>query len=256
MRKKIVAGNWKMNKSFDEADLLLEEIVAELEAEDLQKATVVICPSALYLEMAYDISGNSYKTGAQNLNENESGAYTGEVSAAMLASIGVEYVIVGHSERRAYFKETDELLKSKVLQALKHGLVPIYCCGEVLDEREQNSHFDVVKKQLEIALFDLPAEEFAKVVIAYEPVWAIGTGKTASPVQAQEMHAYIRSLIALKYGNQIAQSTTILYGGSCNEKNAAELFKNPDVDGGLIGGASLKAESFLLIAKALSKYAS
>lgn len=252
MRKKIVAGNWKMNQNFKEAEVLMDEIAIELEVEDLQKADVVICPPAIYLEMALDVSASTFITGAQNLSEHESGAYTGEISAAMLVSMGASYVIVGHSERRAYFGETDEILKAKVLQALKHGLTPIYCCGEVLDEREQNTHFDVVKKQLEIALFDLSVEEFAKVVIAYEPVWAIGTGKTASPAQAQEMHAYIRGLIAEKYGNQTAGETTIIYGGSCNEKNASDLFSQPDVDGGLIGSASLKTESFVGIIRAIS----
>lgn len=252
MRKKIIAGNWKMNKTFNEAEMLLEEI-AELLTEDLlSKATVVVCPPSLYLELADDIAAeNGFYTGAQNTSDKESGAYTGEISAAMIKSTGADYVIIGHSERRTYYHETDELLKEKVLQTLKHELTPVFCCGEVLDQRNQGIHFDVVKKQLEIALFDLSSEEFSKIVIAYEPVWAIGTGVNATPAQAQEMHTYIRKLIAERYNKEIADKTTILYGGSCNEKNAPELFSQPDVDGGLIGGASLKAESFIGIIKAI-----
>jgi triosephosphate isomerase len=256
MRTKIVAGNWKMNKTFDEADELLQNIGEMIGKKPLHNVSLVVCPPAVYLEMATDLAEEyNFYVGAQNISEHESGAYTGELSAAMISSIGVDFTIIGHSERRSYFGENDELLKTKVLQAIKHELISIFCCGEVIEERNQNIHFDVVKRQLEISLFDLSAEDFKKVIIAYEPVWAIGTGLTATPEQAQEMHAYIRGLIASKYGNEIAQSTCILYGGSCNEKNAAELFANPDVDGGLIGGASLKAESFLQIAKALSQQA-
>ena len=252
MRKKIVAGNWKMNKTFSEAEMLLEEIAELLTDDLLSKATVVVCPPSLYLELADDIAAeNGFYTGAQNMSDKESGAYTGEISAAMIKSIGVDYVIIGHSERRTYYHETDELLKEKVLQTLKHELTPVFCCGEVLDQRNQSIHFDVVKKQLEIALFDLSPEEFSKIVISYEPVWAIGTGVNATPAQAQEMHTYIRKLIADRYNKEIADETTILYGGSCNEKNAPELFSQPDVDGGLIGGASLKAESFIGIIKAI-----
>lgn len=253
MRTKIVAGNWKMNLDFHDAEELLAGISEKLEGEDLPDVTVVICPPAVYLEMANDFAEEGgFYTGAQNLSDKESGAYTGEISAAMIQSVGAAFAIVGHSERRAYFSETDELLKAKILQAIKHDLVPIFCCGEVLEERNKAVHFDVVKKQLDIALFDLSEEDFGSVVIAYEPVWAIGTGVTASPEQAQEMHAYIRKLVAEKYGQEVADETTILYGGSCNEKNAAELFSQPDVDGGLIGGASLKAESFIGIIKAFN----
>ncbi|MBE0662083.1 MAG: triose-phosphate isomerase [Bacteroidales bacterium] len=253
MRTKIVAGNWKMNLEFNEAEELLTGISEQLEAEGLPDVTVVICPPAVYLEMANDFAEDGgFYTGSQNLSDKASGAYTGEISAAMIQSVGADFVIVGHSERRAYFNETDELLKAKVLQAIKHDLVPIFCCGEVLEERNKGSHFDVVKRQLDIALFDLSEEDFGSLVIAYEPVWAIGTGVTASPEQAQEMHAYIRKLVAEKYGLEVAEETTILYGGSCNEKNAAELFSQADVDGGLIGGASLKAESFIGIIKAFN----
>jgi triosephosphate isomerase (TIM) len=253
MRTKIVAGNWKMNKTFHEAEELLADITDLLQEDGLPDVTVVVCPPSVYLEMAYDFAEEAgFYTGAQNLSDKDSGAYTGEISAPMIHSLGASFAIVGHSERRTYFNEIDQLLKNKVLQALKHDLVPIFCCGEVLDERNRDIHFEVVKKQLQIALFDLPKEDFVNVVIAYEPVWAIGTGATALPEQAQEMHEFIRKLIAEKYGEEIAANTTILYGGSCNEKNASELFSQPDVDGGLIGGASLKADSFIGIIKAMS----
>lgn len=251
MRTKIVAGNWKMNHEFHEAEELLAGISEQLDGDDLPDVTVVICPPAVYLEMAYDFAEEGgFYTGAQNLSDQDKGAYTGEIAAKMIRSVGADFVIVGHSERRAYFNENDELLKAKVHQAIRHDLVPIFCCGEVLDERKQGDHFDVVKRQMETALFDLPEDDFGNVVIAYEPVWAIGTGVTASPEQAQEMHAYIRKLIAEKYGQEVADETTILYGGSCNEENAGELFSQADVDGGLIGGASLKADSFIGIIKA------
>ena len=240
-----------MNLDFEQAEELLAGIAEQLNGEGLPDVTVVVCPPAVYLEMAYDFADEGgFYTGAQNLSDKESGAFTGEISASMILSVGADFVIVGHSERRAFYHETDELLKTKVQQALKHDLVPIFCCGERIDERNSNSHFDVVKKQIQTALFDLPENEIENVVIAYEPVWAIGTGLTATPAQAQEMHAYIRSLLAEKYGRELADTTTILYGGSCNEKNAAELFAQPDVDGGLIGGASLKVESFMGIIKA------
>ena len=185
--------------------------------------------------------------GAQNSHQEEKGAFTGEVSAAMISSAGAAYTLVGHSERRSYFNEGDDLLAQKVKKLLEHGIRPMFCCGELLPEREKNIHFEVVKNQLEKGLFWLDSASFLDVVIAYEPVWAIGTGVTATSDQAQEMHAYIRQLIAERYGQDIAVATSILYGGSCNAGNAAELFANPDVDGGLIGGASLKAEDFLKI---------
>ena len=182
--------------------------------------------------------------GAENCADKVSGAYTGEVSAEMVASTGAKYVILGHSERRAYYHETPEILKTKVELALANGLTPIFCIGEVLEEREAGKHFEVVDAQIKGSLFDLSAEDFAKIVLAYEPVWAIGTGKTATPEQAQEIHAHIRSLVAAKYGQEVAENTSILYGGSCKPSNAKELFANPDVDGGLIGGAALKVVDF------------
>lgn len=241
-----------MNKSFSEADDLISGIMDKLEEVTLDTNTqMIICPPFPYLEMASDYSDESYfAVGAQNVSDQESGAYTGEVSASMLESMELDYCIVGHSERRAYYHETDEIVARKVDQLLKHNIRPIVCCGEVLDEREANKQFDVVKKQITDGLFHLTAEQFSDIIIAYEPVWAIGTGKTATPEQAQEMHAFIRSLIAEKYGKEVADETSILYGGSCKPSNAKELFANPDVDGGLIGGASLKAEDFIGIATA------
>jgi len=252
MRKHIVAGNWKMNKTFEEADDLINDIMDKLEGLTLDRNTeVVICPPFPYLEMASEYGDESYfAVGAQDVSEQDSGAYTGEVSAAMLESLQLTYCIVGHSERRAYHHETDEIVARKVDQLLKYNLRPIVCCGEVLQEREEGRQFDVVKKQITDGLFHLSAEQFANIVIAYEPVWAIGTGKTATPEQAQEIHAFIRGLIAEKYGKEVADETSILYGGSCKPSNAKELFANPDVDGGLIGGASLKADDFIAIATA------
>jgi len=250
MRKKIVAGNWKMNKTFGEAEDLLFDIADQLKESRPENVEVVVCPPAIYLELATDIAvENEFGCGAQNMSEFESGAYTGEISAAMIRSAGAGYVIIGHSERRTYFGEKDNILALKISLALKHELVPIYCCGEVLAEREAESHFDVVKNQISQALFHLSAEEFGKLIIAYEPVWAIGTGRTASPEQAQEMHAFIRKVLAAKFGAEHADNTTILYGGSCNAANARELFSNPDVDGGLIGGAALKADDFVKIVR-------
>jgi triosephosphate isomerase len=248
MRKQIVAGNWKMNKRFDEAEELIGAIASKMEHKEL-KCEVLVCPPALYLEMASDYADESnFFVGAQNVSEHESGAYTGEISAGMLDSVDVDFCIVGHSERRKYFGEDNYLLANKVNRLLDHDIYPIYCCGEQLEEREKNIHFDIVEQQIKEGLFHLSEDEFSNIVIAYEPVWAIGTGKTASPEQAQEMHAFIRKVIAGKYGDEAAENTTILYGGSCNAGNAQELFSQPDVDGGLIGGASLKAEDFLKIA--------
>jgi triosephosphate isomerase len=247
MRKNIVAGNWKMNLTFQQADELIDDLANGLD-EDKIKCEVVVCPPAVYLEIATDYADVcKLKAGAQNVSQYEKGAFTGEISAEMLASMDVEYCIIGHSERRKYFGETNEQIALKTDRLLDHGIKPIFCCGEVLEEREQNKQFDVVKTQIEESLFHLNEDEFSNIVIAYEPVWAIGTGKTASPQQAQEMHAFIRSLIAEKYGNETAENTSILYGGSCNASNAKELFANPDVDGGLIGGASLKKDEFLKI---------
>ncbi|MFZ4401812.1 MAG: triose-phosphate isomerase [Bacteroidales bacterium] len=248
MRRKIVAGNWKMNKTFQEADELINEIIEGLEEANNKNVNVVLCPPFTFMEMTTDYSHESdYAVGAQNVSCFDNGAYTGEVSAKMLHSMGVEYCIIGHSERRKYFTESDIELTQKAELLLKNDILPIFCCGELLPEREAVKHFDIVKQQLENALFGLDPLDFAKIIVAYEPVWAIGTGLTATSEQAQEMHAYIRSLISEKYGKEIAKNTSILYGGSCNALNAKELFANPDVDGGLIGGASLKAEDFLKI---------
>ncbi len=241
-----------MNKTFGEADDLLNDIMTKLESTSLDANTqLIVCPPFPYLEMTSDYSDDSYfMVGAQNVSDQEVGAYTGEVSAAMLESLEIDYCIVGHSERRAYYHETNEIVARKVDQLLKHGLKPIVCCGEVLEEREANKQFEVVKQQITEGLFHLTPEQFGEIIVAYEPVWAIGTGKTATPEQAQEMHAFIRSLIAEKYGNEVAEETSILYGGSCKPSNAKELFANKDVDGGLIGGASLKADDFIGIATA------
>ena len=248
MRTKIVAGNWKMNKNFQEAEELIGEIASGMENKDL-KCEVVICPPALYLEMASDFADESnFFVGAQNVSDHESGAYTGEIAAEMLDSVDAEFCIVGHSERRKYFDEDNYLLANKVNRLLDNDIIPIYCCGELLEQREKNIHFEIVKQQLKEGLFHLSEDEFSNIVVAYEPVWAIGTGVTASPEQAQEMHAYIRKLITEKYGDETAENCTLLYGGSCNATNAKELFSQVDVDGGLIGGASLKADDFLKIA--------
>ena len=237
-----------MNKTFSQAETLITEIADALDDVDLKDAEVVLCPPALYLEMTTDVAFESnFKVGAQNIYPEDSGAFTGEISPLMLKELNVNYCIIGHSERRKYFHESNEFLQRKVDSLLKHGVSPIFCCGEVLPEREAGQHFSVVKKQLEESLFHLPVEAFLNVVIAYEPVWAIGTGVTATKEQAQEMHAFIRGLIAVKFDGATASDTSILYGGSCNGKNARELFAQPDVDGGLIGGASLKADEFLQI---------
>jgi len=252
MRNKVVIGNWKMNQNFSEAEELAIDIAEGIEDLNL-KTEEILCPPFPYLEMLTDLAEESpIGVGAQNCSEHENGAYTGEVSAAMVASTGAKYVILGHSERRAYYGETDAILKEKILLALANGLTPIFCVGEVLAEREANKQDEIVKSQIENALFNLPAEEFSKIVIAYEPVWAIGTGKTATSEQAQEMHAFIRKVLTAKYGEKIAGETSILYGGSCNAGNAKELFVNPDVDGGLIGGASLGVDKFMPIIEAFN----
>ncbi|HEX6224294.1 MAG TPA: triose-phosphate isomerase [Chryseolinea sp.] len=252
MRKKIVAGNWKMNKTLDEASMLASELKGMIEDEVKGNTIVILCTPSLFLLPTKNILGNNNKifVGAQNCSEHESGAYTGEISAAMLKSANIPYVILGHSERRQYFGETGGLLAKKVDIALKHNLTPIFCCGEPLEVRESNGHEALVKKQVEESLFHLDAERVQKVVIAYEPVWAIGTGKTASAQQAQDMHAVIRKHLSSKYGNAVAESISILYGGSVNAGNAKELFACADVDGGLVGGASLKSREFTEIAKA------
>ena len=239
-----------MNNTFDESDELISNIVDALEEVTLDRNTrVVICPPFPYLEMATDYAKDSYfMVGAQDVSTEEKGAFTGEVSAAMLASMEVDYCIVGHSERRQYHHECNLMVAKKVDRLLEKEIRPIVCCGERLEEREANKQFDVVKQQIEEGLFHLTAEQFKQLVIAYEPVWAIGTGKTATPDQAQEIHAFIRNLIAEKYGKKLADEISILYGGSCKPSNAKEIFSKPDVDGGLIGGACLKAEDFMAIA--------
>ncbi len=250
MRSKIVAGNWKMNQTFQNADELLYQIGEGMEKDFPQDVELVICPPFVYLELATDFAQEiEFKIGAQNVSQFDGGAYTGEISAEMLSSMDLDYCIVGHSERRKYFGESAEVLTQKVNQLLEYGVQPIFCVGEQLEDREAGKHFDIIKSQLQEALFGLSQSEFANIVLAYEPVWAIGTGKTASPEQAQEIHAFIRSLVAAKYGEDQAQETSILYGGSCNAKNAKELFAQTDVDGGLIGGAALKADDFISIAK-------
>lgn len=243
----IVAGNWKMNVHFSEAEDLIVEIADNLEDKSA-KVEVIVCPPYLYIEMATDIEQESnIFIGAQNMSQFEDGAYTGEISAAMLQSLGVRFCIIGHSERRKYFHENDEVLFEKLKLASKYDIMPIFCIGELLEERNQGKQFEVVKSQLENTAFKLSKDDFEKITFAYEPVWAIGTGVTATKEQAQEMHAFIRKLIDEKYGSSIADECFILYGGSCNSSNAYELFSQPDVDGGLIGGASLNAEEFLNI---------
>jgi triosephosphate isomerase (TIM) len=243
MRKKIVAGNWKMNLNLQEGIALAKELNAALKA-DKPNCGVVICTPFIHLaSVAPVIDSKLIGLGAENCADKEQGAYTGEVSAAMVKSTGAQYVILGHSERRAYYHETVETLSEKVKLALANGLKVIFCIGEVLAEREANKQNEVVKAQL-ASVFSLSAEEFSNIILAYEPVWAIGTGKTATPAQAEEIHAYIRSLIAENYNSTVAEDTSILYGGSCKPSNAKELFANADVDGGLIGGAALKADSF------------
>jgi triosephosphate isomerase (TIM) len=251
MRQKIVAGNWKMNKTLEEANSLASEIKGMVADEVRGDAKIIFCTPAPYLLPIKNLLGNGARisVGAQNCSEHESGAYTGEVSAAMLKSMGIPYVILGHSERRQYFGEDGKLLAKKVDIALKHGLIPIFCCGESLDVRESNGHEALVKKQVEESLFHLDESAIKKVVIAYEPVWAIGTGKTATSQQAQDMHVVIRKHLAGKYGTATANEISILYGGSVNAANAKELFSCADVDGGLVGGASLKSREFTEIIK-------
>jgi triosephosphate isomerase (TIM) len=248
MRKKIVAGNWKMNTNLQEGIALAKE-VEQLVQQHPSDVVVMIAPPLTHLtEVKKQL--NKVALGAQNCATELSGAYTGEVAVTMLASAGVSYVIVGHSERRSYYGETNAIVGKKVVQALNHKLIPVFCCGEVLKERESNIHFKVIKEQIEEGLFQLSAEDMSKVVIAYEPVWAIGTGVNATSEQAQEIHRYIRGLVSEKYGQLLSYEVSILYGGSCKPSNAGELFANPDVDGGLIGGASLKAADFMGIIQA------
>ena len=244
MRKNIVAGSWKMNKTLQEGLELAKGLDAALKGKKLNCDVIIGTPFIHLASVAAAIDTKVIAVSAENCADKESGAFTGEVSAAMVKSTGAEYVILGHSERREYYHETPEILKEKVLLALKNGLKVIFCIGESLAEREANKQNAVVKAELEGSVFNLSAEDFAKITIAYEPIWAIGTGKTATADQAEEIHAYIRSCVADKYGKEVAENTSILYGGSCKASNAPELFAKPDIDGGLIGGASLKVEDF------------
>lgn len=249
-RKNIVAGNWKMNKNYEEGRSLARDIVAKLQPSDT--IAILGVPYIHLKGVSHIISDiNNLCLAAQNCHQEDGGAYTGEISVNMLKSVGCDYVILGHSERRAYFQESDELIAAKVEKVLSAGLIPIFCCGEQLPVREAGDHEKLVAQQVKEGLFGLSEEDFAKVVIAYEPVWAIGTGVTASPEQAQEMHAFIRSLVADKYSAEIADATSILYGGSVKPANAKELFSQADVDGGLVGGASLKGADFLAIISAM-----
>ena len=251
MRKNIVAGNWKMNTTVQEGISLAQEVNGLLKNMKANCDVVICVPFTHLVPVNGVIDQNIVGLGAENCADKVKGAFTGEVSAQMVASTGANYVILGHSERRQYYGETNETLIEKTRLALENNLTPIFCVGEVLEERENGTYNDVVKSQVE-ALFSLSAEDFAKVVIAYEPVWAIGTGKTATSDQAQDMHAHIRNVIAEKYGVELAQEISILYGGSCKPSNAKELFSKPDVDGGLIGGAALEAASFIGIVEAFN----
>ena len=249
--RKMVAGNWKMNMSLQEGVALATELKNRV--TNPRCAVVIGTPFIHLASVAELLKGTPVQVAAENCADKEKGAYTGEVSAAMVRSTGAEYCILGHSERRAYYHETPEILKEKVGLALANNLKVIFCIGEVKEEREAGRQNEVVKAQLEGSVFHLSADEWKNIILAYEPVWAIGTGLTATPDQAEDMHRYIRSLVAEQYGQQVADDTTILYGGSCNEKNAAELFANKDVDGGLIGGASLVADKFCAIIEARDK---
>ncbi|MEL0454607.1 triose-phosphate isomerase [Flavobacteriaceae bacterium SZ-1-7] len=248
MRKQIVAGNWKMNNDLTQTETLIANLKSQQKTSD---AEVMIAPTSTNLWQAYNsLKGSKIEVIAQNMHFAESGAYTGEISASMLKSIGVNTVILGHSERREYFNETDEMLAKKVDAALGKGMKVIFCFGEELADRKAGKQERVVGDQIKNALFHLGASAFQNIILAYEPVWAIGTGETASPEQAQDMHAFIRKTLADKYGNDVAESVSILYGGSVKPSNAEEIFSKPDVDGGLIGGASLNAEDFFAIVNA------
>jgi len=245
MRKKIVAGNWKMNNNLAETERLLINLKKQVFAEDI---LVMIAPSFISLQHAFESTReHPIEVAAQNMHQSENGAFTGEISASMLKSVGVKTVILGHSERRSYFNENDALLAEKVNTALENDMDIIFCIGEELDDRKKGNHFNIIKEQLESGLFHVSKDAWKNIIIAYEPVWAIGTGETASAEQAQEMHQFIRKTIAKSYSDKIADDVSILYGGSVKPENAKEIFGKEDVDGGLIGGASLNAESFIAI---------
>lgn len=250
MRTKIVAGNWKMHKNAEETEDLLNELINALPAD--KEVEIVVAPTFVNLASAVQhVQFTNIQVAAQNMHQAASGAYTGEISADMLKSVGVETVILGHSERRAYFHESDELINAKVKAALAHEMRVIFCFGEELKDRKADQHFAVVESQLKAGLFNLESASWEQIVLAYEPVWAIGTGETASPEQAQEMHEFIRATVRAAYGEHIANNLSILYGGSVKPENAQEIFSKPDVDGGLIGGAALKAADFAAIVSAI-----
>ncbi|MCF7568503.1 triose-phosphate isomerase [Sabulilitoribacter arenilitoris] len=251
MRKQIVAGNWKMNNGLAESKKLAKQVAKKVKKAKIKNANVIIAPTFVSLAGAVKATKKSkVKVAAQNMHFEENGAFTGEISAKMLKSVGVKTVILGHSERREYFGETDALLAKKVDAALANKMKVIFCFGEVLADRKSSNQEAVVENQIKNALFHLEASAFKNIVLAYEPVWAIGTGETASPEQAQDMHAFIRKTLADKYGDEVANSVSILYGGSCKPTNAKEIFSKPDVDGGLIGGAALNADDFFAIVNA------
>ncbi|MBO4263176.1 MAG: triose-phosphate isomerase [Bacteroidales bacterium] len=249
MRKKIVAGNWKMNTTVPEGVELAKAVVAKSAEVPADVKLIVATPFTHLCPVAQVLEGSSVSLSAENCADQEKGAYTGEVSAAMLASAGCEYTILGHSERRQYYGETDEKLVAKTRLALANGLKVILCVGEKLEEREAGKHFDVCEAQIKHVLYQFTEADMQRIVIAYEPVWAIGTGKTATAEQAEEIHAFIRKVVAGKFGAAVADDMSILYGGSCKPSNARELFAQPDIDGGLIGGAALKADDFIAIAR-------
>jgi triosephosphate isomerase len=247
MRQKVVAGNWKMNKNLQESKVLIDELKANMPDT---AARIIIAPNFISLANAYQaVQGSKIEVAAQNLHQAEGGAFTGEISAHMIKSTGVNITLIGHSERRQYFKESDALLANKVDTALKHEMEVIFCFGEELEDRQKKNHFNLVHNQLTDGLFHLPAGAWSRIILAYEPVWAIGTGETASPEQAEEMHAFIRDTVATKYNQSLADKVIILYGGSVKPSNAKEIFSKPNVDGGLIGGASLVATDFIDIIK-------
>ncbi|MBK5202809.1 MAG: triose-phosphate isomerase [Prolixibacteraceae bacterium] len=251
MRKKIVAGNWKCNTTLQEGIELAKAVSKNVTEKGAKDVKVILAPPFIHLtKVVENVNTDRISVSSQNCGTEPKGAYTGEVSAAMVKSTGATCVILGHSERRGYYGENSEILNKKLAQVLENGLTPIFCCGETLDIRESGKQNDFVKKQLDETVFQLSKEDFSKLILAYEPIWAIGTGKTASPAQAEDMLSFMRSLIAEKYGKEIAENTSILYGGSCNAKNAKELFSNPNIDGGLIGGAALKPDDFLAIINA------
>jgi len=250
MRKQIVAGNWKMNKNVQESTQLADEIVRNVKGLNLENTRVIIAPTFVNLSEVIKVTdGSKVEVAAQNMHQAKSGAFTGEISADMLTSLGLKTVVLGHSERREYFGETDTILASKVDAALENNLEIILCFGEVLEDRKSENHFNVVESQIKNGLFHLEASAWKNIVLAYEPVWAIGTGETASPEQAQEMHAFIRKIVAEKYNNEIAENVSILYGGSVKPSNAKEIFSKKDVDGGLIGGAALNSVDFISLVK-------